>query len=200
MASVLYNFYIKPECSQTPAALEFATGITSQPIPTLHSPGLVFKPLRVDSAFQIPKKKSIRKCHPISNPKKREDTVKTPISVLGRGLVIIWRCDEVINLLGNSTVLQTLGLNAASTWVAVRASTVDGALHYLRLCSTGNTAYTCKQGWNSTYAQFNRRQMANNHHPQIQETNSSKQVRINYALEPVNPDEELPQAARLRSL
>ncbi|KAJ7156632.1 hypothetical protein C8R46DRAFT_909776, partial [Mycena filopes] len=65
----------------------------------------------------------------------------------------IWRCDEVINLLGNSTVLQTSyprcvapGHNAASTWVAVHASTVDGALHYASAlrATHGSSAYTCK--------------------------------------------------------
>ncbi|KAJ7149695.1 hypothetical protein C8R46DRAFT_915631, partial [Mycena filopes] len=105
----------------------------------------------------------------------------------------IWRCDEVINLLGNSTVLQTSyprcvapGVNAASTWVAVHASTVDGALHYASaLRATHGMGLWIALLTHIVAVEF-----------YIQETNSSNQVRINYALEPVNLDEELPQAAR----
>ncbi|KAJ7020728.1 hypothetical protein C8F04DRAFT_285916 [Mycena alexandri] len=101
----------------------------------------------------------------------------------------IWRCDEVINLLGDSAVLQSphprcaaAGADLASVWVAVHSSVHDGPLYYASaLRATHGMGLWIALLMHVVAVEF-----------YIQETNATNRVRVNYALEPLNLNEELP--------
>ncbi|KAF7361274.1 hypothetical protein MSAN_01159800 [Mycena sanguinolenta] len=93
----------------------------------------------------------------------------------------IWRCDEIINLLPDPNAVQSsfpqcVGVNTASVWAAVHASTRDGPLHKA-------SAVRATMGmalWIATFLHI----VGVEYY--IHKTEAANQVRLGFALEPLD--------------
>ncbi|KAJ7714083.1 hypothetical protein B0H16DRAFT_1809089, partial [Mycena metata] len=90
----------------------------------------------------------------------------------------IWRCDEIMTLLSNTTAFPECtapGVNPASVWTAVHASTHDGPLY----SSSSVRAVEGMALWVAMLIHIAGVEVY------INKTESSNQVRLGYALEPL---------------
>ncbi|KAJ7475198.1 hypothetical protein B0H11DRAFT_1866068 [Mycena galericulata] len=101
----------------------------------------------------------------------------------------IWRCDEVLNLLSDPQARQSTypqcvadGVNPASVWVAVHASTLTGK-HSLNYASATRAVFGMAL-WIATLIHVVAVEIY------IHQTEASNQVRLGYVLEPLDYSED----------